>query len=153
MIVCSWTAMEHVHRGNGCLVVLPGTHTGTLLQHDYPDWEVRHRHGEEKDRISFLSPSLPLSLSLSPSLSPSLSLSLSVSLPLSLQGGVNKMYHGVKDYDPSHPRVHLEMSAGDTVFFHPILIHGSGMNRTQGFRKASKSIAVQHSYSYYCIYI
>ena len=40
LIVCSWTAMEHVHRGNGCLVVLPGTHTGTLLQHDYPEWEV-----------------------------------------------------------------------------------------------------------------
>ena len=50
---------------------------------------------------------------------------------------MNKMYHGVKDYDPSYPRVHLEMSAGDTVFFHPILIHGSGMNRTQGFRKVS----------------
>ena len=45
------------------------------------------------------------------------------------------MYHGVKDYDPGHPRVHLEMSRGDTVFFHPILIHGSGTNRTQGFRK------------------
>ena len=48
------------------------------------------------------------------------------------------MYHGIKDYDPSHPRVHLEMQAGDTVFFHPILIHGSGMNRTQGFRKVSE---------------
>ena len=33
--------MEHVHRQNGCLVVLPGTHrTGVLLQHEYPDWEV-----------------------------------------------------------------------------------------------------------------
>ena len=41
LIVCSWTAMEHVHRQNGCLVVLPGTHrTGVLLQHEYPDWEV-----------------------------------------------------------------------------------------------------------------
>ena len=40
-MVCSWTAMEHVHRGNGCLVVLPGSHTGTLLQHEYPNWEVR----------------------------------------------------------------------------------------------------------------
>ena len=39
-IVCSWTAMEHVHRGNGCLVVLPGTHTGTLQPHVYPKWEV-----------------------------------------------------------------------------------------------------------------
>ena len=52
-----------------------------------------------------------------------------------LKGGVNKMYHGVRDYDPSSPRVHLEMEAGDTVFFHPLLIHGSGMNRTDGFRK------------------
>ncbi|KAA8579973.1 hypothetical protein FQN60_005508 [Etheostoma spectabile] len=53
-----------------------------------------------------------------------------------LVGGVNKMYHGVRNYDPKHPRVHLEMEKGDTVFFHPLLIHGSGMNRTQGFRKA-----------------
>lgn len=45
------------------------------------------------------------------------------------------MYHGVRGYDPEHPRVHLEMEKGDTVFFHPLLIHGSGMNRTQGFRK------------------
>ncbi len=45
------------------------------------------------------------------------------------------MYHGIMDYDPSHPRVHLEMQAGDTVFFHPLLIHGSGRNRTKGFRK------------------
>lgn len=54
---------------------------------------------------------------------------------LSTQGGVNKMYHGIQNYNPSHPRVHLEMGTGDTVFFHPLLIHGSGMNRTQGFRK------------------
>ncbi|XP_063074136.1 phytanoyl-CoA dioxygenase, peroxisomal-like [Engraulis encrasicolus] len=89
-IVCSWTAMERVTRQNGCLVVIPGTHKGTLLEHDYPEWE----------------------------------------------GGVNKMYHGVRNYDSSLPRVHLEMEKGDTVFFHPILIHGSGMNQTQGFRKA-----------------
>ncbi|CAN9508144.1 unnamed protein product [Ophioblennius macclurei] len=89
-IVCSWTAMEKVNRQNGCLVVLPGTHKGTLLEHDYPEWE----------------------------------------------GGVNKMYHGVRDYDQNLPRVHLEMEKGDTVFFHPLLIHGSGMNQTQGFRKA-----------------
>lgn len=89
-IVCAWTAMERVNRQNGCLVVLPGTHKGTLQEHDYPEWE----------------------------------------------GGVNKMYHGVRNYDPNHPRVHLEMEKGDTVFFHPLLIHGSGMNQTQGFRKA-----------------
>ncbi|XP_056133863.1 phytanoyl-CoA dioxygenase, peroxisomal [Lampris incognitus] len=89
-IVCAWTAMERINRKNGCLVVLPGTHTGTLKEHDYPEWE----------------------------------------------GGVNKMYHGVRDYNPEHPMVHLEMEKGDTVFFHPLLIHGSGMNQTQGFRKA-----------------
>ncbi|XP_069101597.1 uncharacterized protein [Argopecten irradians] len=89
-VVCAWTAMEKVNRQNGCLVVVPGTHKGRLLQHDYPEWE----------------------------------------------GGVNKFYHGVRDFDPESPRVHLEMGPGDTVFFHPLLIHGSGMNRTEGFRKA-----------------
>ncbi|XP_037552060.1 phytanoyl-CoA dioxygenase, peroxisomal [Nematolebias whitei] len=52
------------------------------------------------------------------------------------EDGVNKMYHGVRNYDPDHPRVHVEMEKGDTVFFHPLLIHGSGMNQTHGFRKA-----------------
>jgi hypothetical protein len=33
--------MEHIHRGNGCLVVLPGTHKGELKEHGYPKWEVR----------------------------------------------------------------------------------------------------------------
>lgn len=89
-VVCSWTAMQKVNRENGCLVVLPGTHKGELLQHDYPEWE----------------------------------------------GGVNKMYHGVRDFDPNAPRVHLPMDIGDTVFFHPLLIHGSGMNKTKGFRKS-----------------
>lgn len=51
---------------------------------------------------------------------------------LLLQGGVNKAYHGIQDYDASMPRLHVEMEAGDTVFFHPILIHGSGANRTEG---------------------
>ncbi len=51
------------------------------------------------------------------------------------QGGVNKMYHGIQTFDPNAERVHLEMWAGDTVFFHPLLIHGSGTNRTEGFRK------------------
>ena len=39
LIVCAWTAMEHVNRENGCLVAIPGSHRGQLLAHDYPDWE------------------------------------------------------------------------------------------------------------------
>lgn len=89
-IVCSWTAMQPVNRANGCLVVIPGSHKGELLVHEYPKWE----------------------------------------------NGVNKMYHGIQDYDPSQVRAHLPMEPGDTVFFHPLLIHGSGMNRTEGFRKS-----------------
>merc|ERR1719378_1986564 len=102
-IVCSWTAMEKVHRDNGCLVVLPGSHKTTLLEHEYPNWEH----------------------------------------------GVNKFYHGIKDFDPNAPRLHLEMEAGDTVFFHPILIHGSGVNRTKRFRKAISC----HYASSHCEYI
>jgi phytanoyl-CoA hydroxylase len=40
-IVCAWTAMEKVHRGNGCLVVVPGTHKGVLEEHVYPEWQVK----------------------------------------------------------------------------------------------------------------
>lgn len=54
-----------------------------------------------------------------------------------LQGGVNKMYHGIQDFDPEARMVHLEMEEGDTVFFHPLLIHGSGRNQTDGFRKVT----------------
>ncbi|RWS14159.1 phytanoyl-CoA dioxygenase: peroxisomal-like protein, partial [Dinothrombium tinctorium] len=89
-IVCAWTALERVTRENGCLVAIPGTHKGELLEHDYPDWE----------------------------------------------GGVNKMYHGVKQMSKEVERVYLEMEGGDTVLFHPLLIHGSGANRTKGYRKA-----------------
>jgi len=32
--------------------------------------------------------------------------------------------------------VYPEMEVGDTVFFHPHLIHGSGENKTQEFRKS-----------------
>jgi phytanoyl-CoA hydroxylase len=79
--------MERITRQNGCLVVLPGTHKGELIAHDYPKWE----------------------------------------------GGVNKMYYGIQSVtdEMREKLVHLEMNAGDTVFFHPILIHGSGANRTQ----------------------
>ena len=88
-IVCSWTAMEKVHKQNGCLVVVPGSHTGVLLRHGYPEWE----------------------------------------------GGVNSAFHGIKDCNYEKDLVYLEMDPGDTVFFHPILVHGSGSNRTNGFRK------------------
>ncbi|XP_005092292.1 phytanoyl-CoA dioxygenase, peroxisomal [Aplysia californica] len=102
-IVCSWTAMQKINRENGCLVVVPGSHKGHLLTHEYPKWE----------------------------------------------GGVNKMYHGIQDYDPSQDRVHLDMEEGDTVFFHPLLIHGSGTNRTTGFRKSISC----HYASGHCYYV
>ncbi|KAB7504357.1 Phytanoyl-CoA dioxygenase, peroxisomal [Armadillidium nasatum] len=88
-IVCAWTAMEKVHRDNGCLFVVPGSHKGKLEQHEYPNWEK----------------------------------------------GVNKMYHGVRGFDDV-PKQLLEMEKGDTVFFHPVLLHGSGDNVTNHFRKA-----------------
>ena len=89
-IVASWTALERVTKQNGCLVVVPGSHRGELLEHANPEWEW-----------------------------------------------VNGGYFGVKDLGGAlEERIHLEMEPGDTVFFHPILLHGSGRNRTQGFRRA-----------------
>ena len=45
------------------------------------------------------------------------------------------MYHGVRGFE-NEKKVALHMNKGDTVFFHPLLIHGSGANRTNRFRKA-----------------
>ena len=52
------------------------------------------------------------------------------------------MFYGIQDYDEDCPRVHLVMEKGDTVFFHPLLIHGSGWNKTQGYRKVCLHITV-----------
>jgi len=88
-IVASWTALDRCTKENGCLVVVPGTHKGELLEHENPDWEY-----------------------------------------------LNLAYFGAKGFDANAERIHLEMEPGDTVFFHPILIHGSGRNRTARPRKS-----------------
>jgi ectoine hydroxylase-related dioxygenase (phytanoyl-CoA dioxygenase family) len=41
------------------------------------------------------------------------------------------------------------MEPGDTLFFHPLLVHGSGRNNTSGFRKAISC----HYASSHCHYI
>lgn len=51
------------------------------------------------------------------------------------EDGVNKMYHGVRGFD-DEPKKLLHMEKGDTVFFHPVLLHGSGANTSKHFRKA-----------------
>ena len=45
------------------------------------------------------------------------------------------MYHGIENLPDGMEPTYLEMEVGDTVFFHPLLIHGSGANKTKGFRK------------------
>jgi phytanoyl-CoA hydroxylase len=49
---------------------------------------------------------------------------------------VNTAYFGAAGVGEASERLHLEMQAGDTVLFHPLLIHGSGRNRSNGFRRA-----------------
>jgi phytanoyl-CoA hydroxylase len=52
---------------------------------------------------------------------------------------VNLAYFGAAGVGAHPDRVHLEMQPGDTVFFHPLLLHGSGRNRSRGFRRAISS--------------
>ncbi|XP_076182910.1 phytanoyl-CoA dioxygenase, peroxisomal-like isoform X2 [Ptiloglossa arizonensis] len=49
---------------------------------------------------------------------------------------VNKFYHGILDLPVTMNWLHLEMEPGDTVFFHPLLIHGSGINKSKNTRRA-----------------
>jgi phytanoyl-CoA hydroxylase len=48
---------------------------------------------------------------------------------------LNFGYFGATEVGAAADRVHLEMEPGDTVFFHPLLLHGAGRNRTSGFRR------------------
>jgi phytanoyl-CoA hydroxylase len=48
---------------------------------------------------------------------------------------VNRGFFAAADVDPA-ARIHLEMEPGDTLLFHPLLVHGSGHNRSDGFRRA-----------------
>ncbi|KAK9871321.1 hypothetical protein WA026_011588 [Henosepilachna vigintioctopunctata] len=47
----------------------------------------------------------------------------------------NVLYHGVQGFE-NEERVNFIMDKGDTVFFHPLLLHGSGVNISKGSRKA-----------------
>ena len=49
---------------------------------------------------------------------------------------VNRGFVGVADDVVASERCYVEMQPGDTLFFHPLLIHGSGHNRSDGFRRA-----------------
>jgi phytanoyl-CoA hydroxylase len=88
-IVAAWTAIDRCTPENGCLVAVPGSHRGPLLEHANPDWEW-----------------------------------------------LNRGYFGARGVGADTERVHLEMEPGDTVFFHPLLLHGSGHNRTEGYRRS-----------------
>ena len=48
---------------------------------------------------------------------------------------VNHGFYGISDIDIA-ARVHVEMEPGDTLLFHPLLVHGSGKNRSGEFRRA-----------------
>lgn len=49
---------------------------------------------------------------------------------------LNLGYFGIEGIGADERRVHFELEPGDTVVFHSHLIHGSGTNRTQGFRRS-----------------
>ncbi len=49
---------------------------------------------------------------------------------------VNLGYVGASGIGADERRVHFELDPGDVVLFHPHLLHGSGRNRTQGFRRS-----------------
>jgi phytanoyl-CoA hydroxylase len=48
---------------------------------------------------------------------------------------VNFGFFAARDVD-IEKRIHVEMEPGDTLFFHPLLVHGSGRNRSRDFRRA-----------------
>jgi len=65
-------------------------------------------------------------------------------------GGVNKAYWGIKKMPgPEAKKIHFYAEEGDVVFFHPLLIHGSGENHSKMTRKS----VCCHFASAHCKYI
>ena len=56
---------------------------------------------------------------------------------------VNFAFYGIKD-TKGLERVHIEMEPGDTVFFHPLLVHGSGRNLTNECRRSISTHYASH---------
>ncbi len=48
---------------------------------------------------------------------------------------INHGFYGINGVELGD-RVHIEMAPGDTLLFHPLLIHGSGTNQGKDFRRA-----------------
>ncbi len=49
----------------------------------------------------------------------------------------NAGFHGVVGITPDNVKlIYAEIEPGDTIFFHPFMIHGSGRNQTKNFRKS-----------------
>ncbi len=48
---------------------------------------------------------------------------------------VNFGFYGIDGVDLEQ-RIHVELEPGDTLLFHPLLIHGSGTNESDDFRRA-----------------
>lgn len=49
---------------------------------------------------------------------------------INIQNKLNELFYEINECDLP-PRVYLEMEQGDTIFFHPLLFHGSGPNITK----------------------
>lgn len=56
---------------------------------------------------------------------------------------VNYAFYGIED-TTGLERLHIEMEPGDTVFFHPLLVHGSGRNLTNGCRRSISTHYASH---------
>eukprot|EP01134_Creolimax_fragrantissima_P004338 CFRG4338T1 len=106
MIVATWTAMQPVNRENGCLMVIPGSHKSLYRRES--------QLGAGDDQCGLLDHELPK------------------------WKYINTAYFGVRDLPKNwrEKRVYVNMDAGDTILFHPLLLHGSGRNRSNGYRRA-----------------
>ena len=59
---------------------------------------------------------------------------------------VNFAFFGIKDHT-QHQHITIAMEPGDTLFFHPLLLHGSGRNKSSSFRRSIST----HYASFECV--
>lgn len=125
-VVACWTALVDVTRENGCLVVLPGSHKDGLREHGVPDYmETNAGFHTCTGRLRPLGREVQT---------------------LTRSGIKDYIWRGTEEYaevratGERRPLVFAEMKAGDTIFFHPMVVHGSGFNLTKDTCRKSLTV-------------
>jgi phytanoyl-CoA hydroxylase len=141
-IIAVWTALQKINHSNGCLTVRPGSHKLPLYKHGYPtDGSLVNYayHGIYENGVGMSTVYYALYY-----------------LPLYNYFNLTAYIYCINCH-VGDGMIDVPMEKGDTLLFHPLLVHGSGPNLSTVTRKVSYILLLLlllllHISTYYLVY-